>query len=111
MVENLQNAPITTRQIAHWTEHNPVLARVRRHIEDGWPETSDDELKPYWSKRLELSVHEGCILRGGRVVVPPQGQEAILMELHGGHPGISRMKALARGLVWWRVWMERLRRW
>ena len=25
----------------------------------------------------------------------------MLTELHAGHPGISRMKSLARGLVWW----------
>ena len=37
----------------------------------------------------------------GRVVVPPLGQESVLIELHGGHPGISQMKSLARGQVWW----------
>ena len=25
----------------------------------------------------------------------------VLAELHSGHPGITRMKALARQLVWW----------
>ena len=34
-------------------------------------------------------------------MVPPPGQESVLIELHGGHPGVSRMKSLARGLVWW----------
>ena len=34
-------------------------------------------------------------------MVPPLGQESVLIELHGGHPGTSRMKLLARGLVWW----------
>ena len=29
------------------------------------------------------------------------GREHILSELHGGHPGVTRMKALARGLVLW----------
>ena len=24
-----------------------------------------------------------------------------ISELHGGHPGVTRMKALVRGLVWW----------
>ena len=35
------------------------------------------------------------------IVVPPQGREAVLRELHEGHPGISRMKALSRMYVWW----------
>ena len=61
----------------------------------------DEELKPYWTGRLELSLHEGCILWGNRVVIPTQGREYVLRELHGGHPGMSRMKAIARTLVWW----------
>ena len=35
------------------------------------------------------------------MVIPPQGREKILEELHHGHPGISRMKSLARSFVWW----------
>ena len=42
-----------------------------------------------------------CPLWGSRVVVPPLGRAPILRLLHEGHPGISRMKALARSVVWW----------
>ena len=35
------------------------------------------------------------------MIVPPQGQAQVIAELHKAHPGISRMKALARGYVWW----------
>ena len=38
---------------------------------------------------------------GNRVVIPKPGREAVLDELHEGHPGISKMKALARMYVWW----------
>ena len=30
-------------------------------------------------------------------MVPPQGQKRV----HDTHPGVSRMKALARSFVWW----------
>ena len=49
----------------------------------------------------ELSVHDGCILRGSRVVVPSVGRNAVLEMLHEGHPGNNRMKGLARSVVWW----------
>ena len=49
-------------------------------------------------KKDELTIHEACILWGNRVVVPPQGQEMVLHELH---PGNSCMKSLARIFVWW----------
>ena len=35
------------------------------------------------------------------MVVSSQERESVLKELHCGYPGISRMKSLACGLVWW----------
>ena len=35
------------------------------------------------------------------MVVPRPGRQQILEELHAGHPGIARMKSLARMFVWW----------
>ncbi len=33
--------------------------------------------------------------------IPPQGQQPVMDLLHEGHPGMTRMKALARSFVWW----------
>ena len=33
--------------------------------------------------------------------VPPSLRQTILTELHEGHPGITRMKSIARSHVWW----------
>ena len=41
------------------------------------------------------------MLCASRVVIPPPGRERVLEELHEGHPGISRMKSIARSFVWW----------
>jgi len=41
------------------------------------------------------------VLWGTRVVVPAAGRKGVLAELHEGHPGIARMKSLARMYVWW----------
>ena len=80
---------------------DPVLSKVMQFIMLGWPESVESELKSYWNRRLELSVHAGCILWGLKVVVPPQGRNTVLAELHCAHPWITRMKALARQWVWW----------
>ena len=52
-------------------------------------------------RREELSVHDGCMLWGSRVIIPPQGRTKIIKEFHEGHPGSTRMKALARSFMWW----------
>ena len=101
MMEQLQDAPITATQIADWTKRDPLLATVLRYVRHGWPTASNEDLKPYWHRRTELSTEAGCLLWGVRVVVPPPGRESVLTELHTAHPGVSRMKSLARGLVWW----------
>ena len=36
-----------------------------------------------------------------QVVIPPDLREKVLNLLHETHPGIVRMKALARSYVWW----------
>ena len=71
----------------------------------GWPVVHTEEsmtLQPYWTRRSELTVECGCLLWGVRVVVPYNKlQQQVLKELHEGHPGIVRMKNLARSYVWW----------
>ena len=102
MITNLNDTPLTPRQIVLWTTRDPVLSRVFRYNQEGCPQQGlEKDLKPFWQRCTELSTHEGCILWGGRVVVPERGREYVLTELHGGHLGMMRMKALARGLVWW----------
>ena len=36
-----------------------------------------------------------------RVIIPPNLREPILKELHWSHPGVARMKSMARSHVWW----------
>ena len=85
------------------TGRDPVLSRVLRCLQSGWPQTapSDVNLLPYYRRRHELSLQDGCILWGCRVVVPPPLRTQLIMILHDGHPGMNQMKRLARCHVWW----------
>ena len=38
---------------------------------------------------------------GPRAVIPHKYRQKVLDELHGGHMGVVKMKALARAHVWW----------
>lgn len=84
-----QQAANQIQRLAWKLAVNPELVMVYHSIQEGWPEEVRDELKPYWSRRLELSVLDGCILWGNRVVIPLPGRNGLLAELHGGHPGVS----------------------
>ena len=78
-----------------------MLSVIQNYVRHGWPDKVDSKFTAFTMKREELSLHQDCILWGNRVVIPNKGKEAVLHELHCGHPGITRMKALARMYVWW----------
>ena len=62
--------------------------------------TMPDEIK------IEIKVEDGCLLWGMRVIVPYRLRCLVLKELHHTHPGIVRMKSLARIHVW--SWLNRI---
>ena len=92
--------PVNSKDIANATRRDPVLARVYEHTMNGWPDKiKDEQLKPYFIRRHELATESGCILWGMRVIIPPQFRERLLEDLHETHPGMCKMKALARSYV------------
>ena len=88
--------PITPKQLAAATATDPVLSQVLRYCRDGWPTTVAKDLEPYHQKQAELGLEAGCVFRGTQVVIPSTLQSQVLQELHTSHPGIVRMKGLAR---------------
>ena len=61
--------------------------KVRDMVLQGWQYSNSEEFNPFQILQSELSVVQGCILRGNRVVVPP------IEELHESHPGICRIQS------------------
>ena len=94
--------PITAKQIAKDTSKDSVLVKVFEFSSSGWPNYCDQpELQPYWKLRDDISIEDGCLLWGRRVMIPSVLRQHMLNELHECHPGMNRMKALARSFVWW----------
>ena len=65
------------------------------------PQTPQWILALFCKRHTELSVLDGCILWGSRVVIPSVFHWSLLQELHTTHLGMSRMKSLARSYIWW----------
>ncbi|KAL3995729.1 protein phosphatase 1 regulatory subunit 15B [Sarotherodon galilaeus] len=101
MVDQDQEGVMTSEQLQRWTTKDPILSRVREYALRGWPTTQHPNFQPYRQRQQELSVQDGCVLWGARVVIPERGRRPLLEQLHQSHPGMSRMKGLARSLMWW----------
>ena len=100
-VNEFKDYPITAEDIRNSTLKDPCLLNVIRCCVNGFPEKPPEELKPFYNKRLELSIQHDCILWGSRVVIPLTLRQKILSELHSCHVGICKMKELARSYFWW----------
>ncbi|XP_042146269.1 uncharacterized protein K02A2.6-like [Ixodes scapularis] len=102
MLETAPEIPWDAQKIARCTRNDPTLSRVRHWTGVGWPQGRlPDEFKPFVRRQHELSEYRGCLLWGCRVIIPEQARDQVLELLHTTHPGIVRMKALARSTVWW----------
>ena len=104
LVNFLDSSPVNAHAIREHTRTDPILSKVLRYSQVGWPISlpeSDASLRSFFHKRNVLTIEAGCILWGSRVIIPSRDRQALLSELHGGHVVSSRMKELARSYLWW----------
>ena len=66
-------------------------------------------MNPFWNGREHLTVDNGVVLKGQRIVVPASIRQSMLPDLHASHHGIVRPKlVLAKlyiGLACSRTWI------
>ena len=96
-----EKMPVSSADVAVVTADDDILSKIVSYVRDGWPAVVNDDVKPYFRCRNDLSVECGCLLRGNRVVIPVVFCRLLLKELHACHFGSSRMKAVARSFFWW----------
>ena len=100
-VNQLDTLPVTADMIRKATRTDPESSQVYSFVESGWPKVIPPNLQPYFIRRNELSLSQGCIVWGTRVVIPTYYRQQLLDELHEGHLGMVRMKHVARSFIWW----------
>ena len=100
-LHQIEALPLSAQQLKEATLKDPQLSKVMRYTQEGWPSEVPTDLKAYHQRKAELGVEAGCLFWGTRVVIPGKLHPVVLAELHASHPGIVRMKGLARAHVWW----------
>ena len=103
----MRHLPATEQRLAEireCQEADGVCQQIVEYCQSGWPRKKKalpPEVKPYFSVSAELSVQNGLLLRGSRIVIPPTLREKLLDKLHSGHQGITKCRQLARQSIWW----------
>ncbi len=82
---------------------DPVCQQILQFCQTQWPDKKNLEpsLIPYSEQRGTLTVVEGILMQGKRIVVPKSLQLTTLDKLHSGHLGIVRCRLRAKMSVWW----------
>ena len=91
-------------QIKHETSKDLTLVKLAMVVQTGWPDQHaeiDQDLHAFWIHRWNLSIVDGVIMNGTRIVIPKLLQKEYLRCLHTGHFGISKCRARAKSTVYW----------
>ena len=86
------------------TRDDEVLQQLKEVIQTGWPEEKQQlpaVLTPYFSFRDEMSVYDGLVFKGERLLIPKQMRSKMKESLHSSHIGVNGCLRRARECMYW----------
>ena len=103
----MSNLPVSSTEIElilEETSKDPTLTLLRHYIHMGWPidhRMLPQELHTFWNYREDLSMENGLITKGARLLIPSTLRRKVLEQIHEGHLGIEKCMLKARDSVFW----------
>ena len=100
------NLPVSSTEIElihEETAKDPTLTLLN-HIHMGWPNDHrmlPQELHTFWNYREDLSMENGLITKGARLLISSTLRIMVLEQIHDGHLGIEKCMLKARDSVFW----------
>uniref|UniRef100_A0A147BJ81 RNA-directed DNA polymerase n=1 Tax=Ixodes ricinus TaxID=34613 RepID=A0A147BJ81_IXORI len=98
-----EGSPVSPEDVRRHQASDGECVTLEKFCNHGWPQRNKlpSHVMKYWNFRGELSVCDGLLLKGGRLVIPSALQPKVLQLIHEGHQGVNRCKVRARDSVWW----------
>ena len=108
-IQDTTDGVITPAVLVEATNADPDLQLAKRYTTTKWPlrKSLSGAMLALHDVAEELSVHEGILYRGDRIVIPSALQEQLVRQAHKGHFGMSIVKRRIREHYWWPA-MDRL---
>ena len=101
------NLPVSSTEIdliCAETSKDPILTLFKHYIHMGWPSECrmlPQELHTFWNYREDLSMENGLITKGARLLIPSTLRRKVMEQIHDGHLGIDKCMLKARESVFW----------
>ena len=102
----MQGMPATDQRMEQLKKRqleDEVCREVTKHVKAGWPlkENLKGIAQQYWQNQAELTIVNGLLMYGSRVVIPSALRQDILEKLHEGHQGITKCRGRTIESLWW----------
>ncbi|GFW83353.1 uncharacterized protein K02A2.6 [Trichonephila clavipes] len=92
-MSQIEALPVTSKELRQETSKDIELGPLLRALREG---------KDLQGREAQYTIEDGCIMYGQRVCISRKFRKNVLEELHAGHLGIVKMKAIARSFVYWK---------
>ena len=103
----IQSMPVSAaklEEIRKATTQDTNMMALQKVILDGWPryrKSCPANVVDYWNIRDMLSIEDGIVLKGSRIVIPVGMRTSLLQKLHEGHLGVEKTRRRARQALYW----------
>ena len=88
-LQQIERLPVKADKMAQLTATDAILSKVVSFVQQGWPHQVQNEFKPYFIRRHELTVEANCLLWGRKVIVPEKHQHRYMCVTGQISPGID----------------------
>ena len=94
----------TLNQLHTACQEDDELILLKHTITNRWPNSLKEvspEIQAYWTFWEELTIEDGLVLKGTRIVIPNNKHKQILILIHEGHLGLGKCKLQCKDTVYW----------
>ena len=91
-------------ELLNETDKDAELQALKMVISKGWPKKRSSlapNLQPYWNYRDELTIEDGILMKGQKIIIPTSLKQQYIDKIHTGHTGIGSCLKKAREFVFW----------
>ena len=94
---------IVLDKIRDETQKDNSLQQLCGFVQNGWPETYSLPtcLRPFYNFKDLITISDGLLMKGERVIIPCSMRSEIKSRLHSAHFGHDAMLRRARATVYW----------